>query len=198
MNSRNDNQGGGPGSFGGFPSDDSGAPGFGDGLGSTAGSSPGFGSRGSGFSASPSGGFGGGEKGTSSSGFALDDGSTAPKVPDFSEPQPTATATGPWGWVIAAAVTAIVGLLLGGYTLFATAYSDSLRPVTAGIGWFLAGILSFVLLGVHVTEDTKRQAAGPYIGTIGQVYLYRASVAIGLLGVILTAVALAQWIGVQR
>lgn len=194
MNSRNDNQGGGPGSFGGFPSDDSGAPGFGDG----SGSSPGFGSGGSGFAASPSGGFGGGEQGASSGGFAVDDGSAAPKMPDFTAAQPLATATGPWGWVIAAAVTAIVGLILGGYTLIATSYSDSLRPVVAGIGWFLAGILSFVLLGIHVTEDTKRQAAGPYIGTIGQVYLYRASVAIGLLGVILTAVALAQWIGVQR
>lgn len=117
---------------------------------------------------------------------------------DLTPPAPVAAATGPWGWVIAAMVTAVLGTVLGAYTLLATEYTDSLRPVTAGIGWFLAGILTFILLGAHVTEDTKRQAAGPYIGKMGQVYLYRGSVALGLIGVVLTAVALAQWIGVQR
>ncbi|QXA54180.1 hypothetical protein I6L56_09970 [Corynebacterium freneyi] len=94
---------------------------------------------------------------------------------------------------MAATVTAVIGLVLGIVAFFTAEPTDGAYSALAFGGWALAGIVTFILLGVHLTEDTKRQASGPYIGNAGQIALYRAAAGIGLVAVIVTAIEIALW-----
>src|SRR5699024_7321292 len=64
-----------------------------------------------------------------------------------------------------------------------------------GLGWVAAGIITFILLGLHIQADTRRQAAGFYISNPTQTLLYRAALGVGVIGVLITAVEIALWFG---
>ncbi|WP_232247020.1 hypothetical protein [Corynebacterium freneyi] len=194
--------------FGGPPSGSGGGFGTPGGGGSGFGAAPGGG--GSGFGAAPAGGGGGGFGSESGSSFGGGDGfgsggggfgsggasGGAGFDPSGTGPADAAATTyrsGPWPWVIAATVTAVIGLILGIVAFFTAEPTDGAYSALAFGGWALAGIVTFILLGVHLTEDTKRQASGPYIGNAGQIALYRAAAGIGLVAVIVTAIEIALW-----
>ncbi|WP_018023265.1 hypothetical protein [Corynebacterium ulceribovis] len=166
-----------PGGFGAPNSGGFGSPNS-EGFGSPAPSpapSGGFGSP----APAQSGGFG--SNSSTSSGF---DGGTSS--------EPLTFRSGPWSWVIAAMVAAVLGLILGLVAHFGPfTATDTSYLVLAVIGWALAGIATFVLLGVYLTEDTKRQSEGPYIGIYGQIVTYRAAAGIGLVAVVVTAIEIA-------
>lgn len=170
------------GSFGAAPSG-SGSGGFGSGSGSGFGSGGGSGDGG---------GFGGGGSGFGGGGAAGGSGFD-PVGAGAADESATTYRSGPWPWVIAAALTAVIGLILGIAAFFTAEPTDGAYSALAFGGWALAGIVTFVLLGVHLMEDTKRQAAGPYIGNAGQIALYRAAAGIGLVAVIVTAIEIALW-----
>ncbi len=194
--------------FGGPPSGPGGGFGTPGGGGSGFGAAPGGG--GSGFGAAPAGGGGGGFGSESGSSFGGGDGfgsggggfgsggASGGAGFDLSGTGPADAAattyrSGPWPWVIAATVTAVIGLILGIVAFFTAEPTDGAYSALAFGGWALAGIVTFILLGVHLTEDTKRQASGPYIGNAGQIALYRAAAGIGLVAVIVTAIEIALW-----
>lgn len=162
------------------PGSNNGGPGF----GGSPGSNPGFGGSPAGNS------FGGAAQGQPSAGFG---GSTPASEP--SSPGPVAFVSGPWGPVVAAAVFAVIGLILGLVALLGpfTATDDSYF-LLAIAGWVGSGIFAFVLLGVYLNQDNKLRAEKPYIGNAKQVLLYRATIALAFLGVIITAVEIALWI----
>lgn len=168
--------GGGGGGFGAAPAGGGGG-GFGSESGSSFGGGDGFGSGGGGFGS-----------GGASGGAGFDPSGTGP-----ADAAATTYRSGPWPWVIAATVTAVIGLILGIVAFFTAEPTDGAYSALAFGGWALAGIVTFILLGVHLTEDTKRQASGPYIGNAGQIALYRAAAGIGLVAVIVTAIEIALW-----
>ena len=168
--------GGGGGGFGTAPSGGGGG-GFGSESGSSFGGGDGFGSGGGGFGT-----------GGASGGAGFDPSGAGP-----ADGAATTYRSGPWPWVIAATVTAVIGLVLGIVAFFTAEPTDGAYSALAFGGWALAGIVTFILLGVHLTEDTKRQASGPYIGNAGQIALYRAAAGIGLVAVIVTAIEIALW-----
>lgn len=108
---------------------------------------------------------------------------------------PVIFVSGPWGPVVAAAVCAVIGLVLGLVALFGPfTATDNSYFALAVAGWAGSGVLAFVLLGVYLNQDNKLRAEKPYIGNGNQVLLYRATVALAFLGVIITAVEIALWI----
>ncbi|MBV7294584.1 hypothetical protein KRX51_01465 [Corynebacterium sp. TAE3-ERU12] len=106
---------------------------------------------------------------------------------------PLQVITGPWHWVSAAIVSAAIGVCLGAAAPMVATATDSLWAVLALTGWILAGVVTFVLVGVHTIADTQRQAAGPYLSTPAQEWLYRVAIVVGLAGVVLTAIEIAMW-----
>lgn len=198
----------GSGGFGGSPGPGFGSPSSGaaNGFGPPASNGSGFGSvpngGGSGFGASSPGGGSGSGFGTPSggggSGFGVptDNGGSSgfDATPGSSTGESSSEyGTGPWPWVIAATATAVIGLILGIVAWVALSPTDGAYTALAFGGWALAGIVTFVLLGVHLTEDTRRQAAGPYIGNSMQSALYRVAAGVGLVAVVVTAIEIALW-----
>lgn len=102
--------------------------------------------------------------------------------------------TGPWVFVGTAAATAVVGVLLGIAAPLTGSATDSLFHTLAIIGWVLAGIVTFILLGLHTAKDTRRQAENFYVGTPSQKTVYRAAAVLACVGIIITAVEIALWI----
>ncbi|MGO1948326.1 MAG: hypothetical protein ACTH1D_01755 [Mycobacteriaceae bacterium] len=102
--------------------------------------------------------------------------------------------TGPWAFVGTAAATAVAGVLLGIAAPLTGSATDNLFHTLAIIGWALAGIVTFILLGIHTAKDTKRQAESFYVGTPSQKTVYRAAVVFACIGVIITAGEIALWI----
>ncbi|WP_297005328.1 hypothetical protein [uncultured Corynebacterium sp.] len=125
-----------------------------------------------------------GPGGTASTALPMEDAPTAPVTP----------VTGPWAFIGAATATAVIGILLGIAAPFTGSATDSLFHTLAIVGWVLAGILTFILLGLHTAKDTKRQAESFYVGTPAQKTLYRVSAGLACVGVIVTAVEIALWI----
>jgi len=62
------------------------------------------------------------------------------------------------------------------------------------VGWVLAGIVTFILLGVHTMTDARRQAENYYIGNPAQKTVYTVATGLACVGVIITAVEIALWI----
>lgn len=108
---------------------------------------------------------------------------------------PLTFKSGPWHWVSAATATAVIGVALGivAYVLASSAgsFTSTLFKSLAIAGWSVGGIVTFILLGLHIVEDTKRQVSGPYIANSTQVLLYRASAIVGFMAVIITAIEIA-------
>lgn len=191
---------GGP--AGGFGAPAPGGPGF----GSPRNGGPGPGapqSGGQGFGASRPSGPGFDDSGSAATSFgSTDEGfGSRPRARGFDDsgPDPVSSggapsfATGPWHWVLAAMAAAVIGLILAIVNYFIATPTDGIYPALAFGGWALAGIVTFILLGLHLLEDTRRQASGPYIGTASQTTLYRAAAGVGLLAVVATAIEIALW-----
>lgn len=108
---------------------------------------------------------------------------------------PLKFGTGPWHWVITAIGCAVVGLILGIVAYFTASSASSFTSTTfkamAFAGWVIGGILTFIFLGLHVVEDNKRRASGPYIENATQVLLYRVAACVGLIAIVVTAIEIA-------
>ncbi|MGO1276222.1 MAG: hypothetical protein ACTMIG_09730 [Corynebacterium variabile] len=117
---------------------------------------------------------------------------TAP-VPD-APAGPVTPVTGPWAFIAAATATAVIGVILGIAAPLTGSATDSLFHTLTIIGWVLAGIVTFILLGLHTAKDTRRRAESFYVGTQSQRTLYLVSAGLACLGVIITAVEIALWI----
>lgn len=115
-------------------------------------------------------------------------------VPVQDAPTSVTPVTGPWAFVGAATATAVLGVLLGIAAPLTGSATDGIFHILAIIGWALAGIVTFILLGLHTAKDTKRRAESFYVGTQSQQTLYRVSAGLACLGVIITAVEIALWI----
>lgn len=110
-------------------------------------------------------------------------------------PGPTTATTGPWHFVSAAAVTAVLSIVLGLAAWLGSTATEPLWLTLSGLGWFTAGIVTFILLGLHIQADTRRQAAGLYVSNPTQTLLYRAALGVGAVGVLINAVEIALWFG---
>ena len=103
--------------------------------------------------------------------------------------------TGPWHFIVAAVITAVLGLCLGLAAWLGSTATESLWLPLAVAGWALSGVVTFILLGLHISADTRRQAASFYISNPTQTLLYRTALGLGVVGVIITAVEIALWFG---
>lgn len=147
------------------------------------------GPTGSAGSAAPSGGtrtsFGGGF------------GAGAPEPMPGTQPTPAATAPtkGPWAWLIGAGVAAILGLMLVILAPLVASATSTLFFTLGLCGWALAGIVSFVLLGIYTLKNTQRQAETFYIEDTTQTLLYRIIMGASFIVVIGAAVEIALFVG---
>ncbi|AKK07031.1 hypothetical protein CMUST_13685 [Corynebacterium mustelae] len=103
--------------------------------------------------------------------------------------------TGPWPFLLAAVLSVGIAVVLGVLApiIGGSATDDAFR-IMAIIGWFLAGIAGFILLGLHIGADNRRKAAGLYIENPTQTLLVRATLALGSIAVVITAVEIALWL----
>ncbi|WP_417288077.1 hypothetical protein [Corynebacterium variabile] len=115
-------------------------------------------------------------------------------VPVQDTPTSVTPVTGPWAFIGTATATAVLGIILGIVAPLTGSATDSLFHTLAIIGWVLAGIVTFILLGLHTAKDTKRRAESFYVGNQSQQMLYRVSAGLACVGVIITAVEIALWI----
>lgn len=120
---------------------------------------------------------------------------TTPEVGPVTSAAPLRATSGPWPFIIAALITSVVGVGLG-LAAWLTSTATEPRWLTLAVaGWVLAGIITFILAGLHISADTKRQAESLYISNPTQTLLYRAALGLGVIGVIITAVEIALWFG---
>ncbi|MDO5668768.1 MAG: hypothetical protein Q4G50_02065 [Corynebacterium sp.] len=108
---------------------------------------------------------------------------------------PVRATSGPWPFIIAALITSVVGVGLGLAAWLTSTATESLWLTLAVAGWVLAGIVTFILAGLHISADTKRQAESLYISNPTQAMLYFAALGLGVVGVLITAVEIALWFG---
>ena len=209
----------GSGGFGSQGDNGTNTSGFGSsGFGGNTEGNSGFGSNTSGWGSSSDGGasgggFGGGSFGQpensfassssfSQSSFGADSATSSFGTPDGSQdfggaagPAPLKFGTGPWHWVSIAIASAVIGLILGIVAYFTGSAAGSFTSTSfmsmAIAGWVIGGILTFIFLGMHIVEDTKRRANGPYIENSTQVLLYRAAVGVGFIAIVITAIEIA-------
>ncbi len=101
----------------------------------------------------------------------------------------------PWPFLLAAVLSVGIAVVLGVLApiIGGSATDDAFR-IMAIIGWFLAGIAGFILLGLHIGADNRRKAAGLYIENPTQTLLVRATLALGSIAVVITAVEIALWL----
>ncbi|GAA1471536.1 hypothetical protein CFELI_12590 [Corynebacterium felinum] len=110
-------------------------------------------------------------------------------------PALAAPATGPWGFVSAATVAAFVGLICGVLApVIGGSATDSGFRMFAIAGWVLSGIIAFVLVGVHKVVDNKRKSAACYLENSTHVALTRLALAVGAIGVVITAIEISLWV----
>lgn len=127
--------------------------------------------------------------------------SAASDSPEFgggsSFSQPTAPATrpprlqpvsGPWPLLLVAGLTSLLGIFcaLAAPLLGGTATDPAFRTY-ALVGWVCAGILTFVAIGFHKIADNRRKAESFYVENTTQTALLRAALALGAVGVVITA-----------
>ncbi|WP_246817259.1 MULTISPECIES: hypothetical protein [unclassified Corynebacterium] len=209
--------------FGGRPPQGADQPGGGSGFGAPSGSggfggfgapnpaqnpaqkpSPGadFG-QGSGFGSAPNpaspagnnpGSSAGGSFGApgSSDGF----GESSP-APDYRRQvtAPTSPTKGPWPLLIAAGVSAVIALILLVIAPLIASPTQTVFFVLAIGGWLLAGIVSFILLGLYTLKNTQRQAETFYVEDTTQTLLYRIIMGGSFVLVIIAAVEIAFYVG---
>lgn len=103
--------------------------------------------------------------------------------------------SGPWYYVIPAFVAAMIAAVLA-ILAFAVGGSatDTMFHNYAICGWVMAGIVGFLLIGMHMRADNRRQAENFYIENPMQYVLMRATIIIGSLAVVGTAFEIALWL----
>ncbi len=145
----------------------------------------------------PSSGFGSG----SGSGFGApgssDGFSQSSPTPDFRRQvaTPSEPTKGPWSLLIAAGVSAVIALILLIVAPLVASPTQGLYFGLAIFGWLLAGIVTFVLLGLYTLKNTQRQAETFYIEDTTQTLLYRVIMGGSFLLVIVAAVEIAFYVG---
>ncbi|MDN5583180.1 MAG: hypothetical protein ACTH2Y_04160 [Corynebacterium sp.] len=102
--------------------------------------------------------------------------------------------TGPWAFVATATATAVLGVVFAVIAVVTGSPTDFVFRVFALAGWALAGIVTFILLGVHTAKDTRRRAENFYVETSSQAVLYKVAIGVACVGVIATAIEIALWI----
>ena len=80
-------------------------------------------------------------------------------------------------------VGGVLAVLLGG------------TPIVAFLAWLIAGPAAFSLLGLYSMRDARRRAAPIYVSPSWVTAAYWATVALALIGVVLSAWRLALWAG---
>lgn len=159
-----------------------------------SGSNPGPGSNaGSGFG--PGSGFGSG----SGFGAPSSPGGFGQKAPAQDSQRkavaPTSPTEGPWPLLIAAGVSAVIALILLIVAPLVSAPTQGLYFGLAIGGWLLAGIVSFIFLGLYTLKNTQRQAETFYIENTTQTLLYRVIMGGSFVLVIVAAVEIAFYVG---
>lgn len=116
-------------------------------------------------------------------------GARAPADPRGLEPREASSASvgQPVLWVAAAAAAAVAGLVIG-----VTSGADLTRAL---LGWLLAGPVSFGLLAMYTVRDTARRATPSYTSSPVVAASYWITLAIGVVGVIVCALGIAEWVG---
>lgn len=107
--------------------------------------------------------------------------------PGLAPAGPPAVAGPPLPLLGASAATAVIGLVLA-------AVLGALPPA-AIIGWVLAGPLAIGALAVYTSADTRRRAQPIYVAPNWLTAGYYACLAVCLIGVIVSAVRIALWVG---
>lgn len=106
----------------------------------------------------------------------------------------TGFASGPWGPLAAALAAAVAGLLLALILAVSpVTATDSSYPWLAGGAWLLCGVVAFILLGLYTIQDNKLRAERPYMSNPTQQILYRVTVGVGVVGVVVSAIEIALW-----
>ena len=211
---------GSPGSspqFGGRPPQGANQPGAGSGFGAPGGSGgpggfgapnplqkpssgPDFG-QGSGFGSAPGSPAGAnpssGAGGSFSAPGSFDGFGGSSPAPDYRRQvaAPTSPTKGPWPLLIAAGVSAIIALILLVIAPLIASPTQTLFFVLAIGGWLLAGIVSFILLGLYTLKNTQRQAETFYVEDTTQTLLYRIIMGGSFVLVIVAAVEIAFYVG---
>ena len=108
---------------------------------------------------------------------------------------PTSPTEGPWPLLIAAGVSAVIALILLIVAPLASAPTQGLYFGLAIGGWLLAGIVSFIFLGLYTLKNTQRQAETFYIENTTQTLLYRVIMGGSFVLVIVAAVEIAFYVG---
>lgn len=108
---------------------------------------------------------------------------------------PTSPTEGPWPLLIAAGVSAVIALILLIVAPLASAPTQGLYFGLAIGGWLLAGIVSFIFLGLYTLKNTQRQAETFYIENTTQTLLYRLIMGGSFVLVIVAAVEIAFYVG---
>ncbi|SDS76198.1 hypothetical protein [Microlunatus soli] len=85
------------------------------------------------------------------------------------------------------AAAAVIGLLLAALL--------GALPALAVIGWVLAGPFAIGVLALYTTADTRRRAQPIYVAPNWLIAGYYACLAVCLVGVIVSAIRIALWVG---
>lgn len=105
------------------------------------------------------------------------------------QPTSSMTFTGPpTGLLVAAAVVAVLGLAVGIVSLFLIA------PLSA-LGWVLAGPVAIGLMALYLARDTARRSAAIYVRPDWVKAAYAGVVVLFVIAVLVTAYAVADWVG---
>ena len=198
----------------GSPSRPASAPGSGSHAGSGFGSGSGFGApsspaprpagnsggdSGQGFGSAPAAPASAGSKSGSGFGSPSSPGGFGQKAPAQDSQRkaiaPTTPTEGPWPLLIAAGVSAVIALILLIVAPLASAPTQGLYFGLAIGGWLLAGIVSFIFLGLYTLKNTQRQAETFYIENTTQTLLYRVIMGGSFVLVIVAAVEIAFYVG---
>lgn len=94
--------------------------------------------------------------------------------------------------LICGAVAVILNVVLFFSSVVAT---DTTWGVVAVVAWLLAGVIGTTFLGGYFTEVNRRRGAGIYMERPGPKFIYRLMWVLLIVGVLLSAWNIAQWVG---
>jgi len=120
------------------------------------------------------------------------DSSAAPETsgwgtPGGSSPSLGAIASPPIRWIIFAGAAALIGIVIA-------AVIGTVVPL-AWVAWVLSGPVAIGLLAVFGLRDTKERAKSFYSSPSSTTWLYRSALVLALIGVVVSALRLAEWVG---
>ncbi|WIM67609.1 hypothetical protein QP027_11065 [Corynebacterium breve] len=127
--------------------------------------------------------------------FGVPDGSSQSSFPQPGSTSALSASAGPWLPALGAALTAVAGIVFTIITGVTSTSTESAWLWLSLTAWFLAGVLTFILLGFYTLIDTRRQAESFYISNTLQTFVVRAALGLGVIGVIVSAIQIAFWFG---